>query len=322
LGGILVTAAMMDDVVGLIMVQVIIALGNKGTTNGFTIARPIIASLAFLLFLVLVCKSVPLFSRIVPERLKSRFSFHERSKYALVMHSAVLFGFVVGGSYAGLSPLFAAFLAGIFSSYLAPTSAEYIFEKYYDQVTQRMLAPFFFASIGFVIPVKSLWAAGLVWRGLIYSAIQFIAKGVVSFWLIIWGIRSRLRKKNAHKSMHQTSQSAMPQEEPLISSNGSLLLTSMILSFAMISRGEIGFLIASLAESRAVFSKDDSQGASELYLLSIWALFVCTILGPLGVGFAVRTFRKKSKVVSGISNQPQTEVKLSVLSRSDGLASS
>jgi Kef-type K+ transport system membrane component KefB len=237
--------------------------------------------------------------------LKLKSPLLERSQFAPILHSAILVGFVAGGSYGGLSPLFAAFLAGILSTYFAPTSANYNFVSYYEQVLQRVLAPFFFASIGFAIPIKSLWTFNLVWRGIIYSALQFIAKGIVCIWVVIWDVRAQKAQKvqardsRSHKEIHETGPSEMPQDVDFTSPVKSLIWTSMILSFAMISRGEIGFLIASLAESRDVFSREDSRRASELFLLTIWALFICTILGPLGVGLTVRRIKGNPIVALG-----------------------
>lgn len=60
----------------------------------------------------------------------------------------------------------------------------------------------------------------------------------------------------------------------------------------MVARGEIGYLIASLAETDGIFSSSSSQqqngGSSELYLVVIWAITLCTIIGPICVGTLVK----------------------------------
>ena len=65
------------------------------------------------------------------------------------------------------------------------------------------------------------------------------------------------------------------------------LYPASILGLAMVARGEIGFLVASLAESDGIFAHDN-KGGSEMYLVVIWAITVCTILGPLCVGALVK----------------------------------
>ncbi|RMZ90795.1 hypothetical protein DV736_g1977, partial [Chaetothyriales sp. CBS 134916] len=56
------------------------------------------------------------------------------------------------------------------------TSGISIFERYYAQSLQRILKPFFFASIGFSIPIKRMFNGGIIWRGIVYSILMFLAK--------------------------------------------------------------------------------------------------------------------------------------------------
>lgn len=65
------------------------------------------------------------------------------------------------------------------------------------------------------------------------------------------------------------------------------LYPASILALAMTARGEIGYLIASLAESNGIFG-DTSQGSSETYLVVVWAISLCTLVGPIAVGTLVK----------------------------------
>lgn len=58
----------------------------------------------------------------------------------------------------------------------------------------------------------------------------------------------------------------------------------------MCSRGEIGFLISGVAESKGIFAStsDVSTDSSDIFLVVTWAIVLCTIIGPLGVGLSVR----------------------------------
>jgi len=62
----------------------------------------------------------------------------------------------------------------------------------------------------------------------------------------------------------------------------------------MTARGEIGFLIASLAETTGLFasSSTTNAGSSEIYLVVTWAIVLCTIIGPLSVGTLVKRVRR------------------------------
>ncbi len=72
----------------------------------------------------------------------------------------------------------------------------------------------------------------------------------------------------------------------------------MLVGFAMISRGEIGFLIASLSQSSGTLAlqqrgdeKDTLSSGEDVFLVIVWAVVICTIVGPIGVGILVRRLR-------------------------------
>ena len=63
------------------------------------------------------------------------------------------------------------------------------------------------------------------------------------------------------------------------------------------ARGEIGFLIVALAESTGIFASRDESATredygSEIYLVAIWAISLCTVIGPVTVGSLVRRVKK------------------------------
>lgn len=72
---------------------------------------------------------------------------------------------------------------------------------------------------------------------------------------------------------------------------------ALLVAFAMVARGEIGFLIASLSQSSGTLTlrwKESSEkiaSGEEIFLVIIWAVVICTIVGPLGVGIIVRRMR-------------------------------
>jgi hypothetical protein len=68
-----------------------------------------------------------------------------------------------------------------------------------------------------------------------------------------------------------------------------------ILGLAMVARGEVGYLIASIAESQGIFSNKSSDGPSEAYLVVIWAISLCTLIGPIMVGTLVKRVKKLQK---------------------------
>jgi len=240
---------------------------------------------------------------------------------------------VAAASYAGASVLFAAFLAGAAVTWWDDVrtggraeprvSGVRVFETYYSSVNRRLLAPFFFASIGFSIPIRQMFAATTVWKGLVYSLLMLIAKLATGVWLLPASpvpttLSQRLRelRKLGFASVPAAAPptSCRPQgvlqrtpapaaAEPKSSETASpatvaaenpkppkSLYPAAILGLAMVARGEVGFLIASVAQSSGIF--DSSEG---LYLIVVWAAMVCTIAGPLGVGTLVRRVKALKK---------------------------
>ena len=56
---------------------------------------------------------------------------------------------------------------------------------------------------------------------------------------------------------------------------------ALIVGLSMVSRGEIGFLIANIAFSTNVLT-------SKAFIVTIWAILLNTILGPIAVGLMVK----------------------------------
>ena len=67
-----------------------------------------------------------------------------------------------------------------------------------------------------------------------------------------------------------------------------------ILGFAMVSRGEISYIIAAVAQSQGVFSSG-SESSSTIFLVVIWAATVCTFVGPVVVGLLVKRLKLSEK---------------------------
>lgn len=117
LGVVLTSAAMMDDVVGLIMVQVVSNLGD-GAFNAITVVRPVLVSLGLAVLVPVLCRFLvkPITLKLNTIRKANRQSkldnYLRHRHTAFVIHSLLLFGLVVGGAFAGTSSLLAAYIAG------------------------------------------------------------------------------------------------------------------------------------------------------------------------------------------------------------------
>ncbi|MCJ1306745.1 hypothetical protein MMC25_000388 [Agyrium rufum] len=218
LGTVLASAAILDDVVGFVMVQVISNLGRASHSTGVstafsyvTIVRPVGVALAFALVLPLTCCFVVLPCTLwmndhckarngnSTSTLLKRLLDYEHPLF--VVHIGLLLALVTGASFAGTSNLFVAYLAGAIISWWdsevphrdvyasktegssSRTSME-TYRAYLGEVVDRILKPFFFASIGFSVPIRQMFAGRVVWRGIVYSILMASGKLICGMWLL------------------------------------------------------------------------------------------------------------------------------------------
>lgn len=420
LGVVLTSAAMLDDVIGLVMVQVISNLGgSEASVDAVTIVRPVLVSVAFAAVAIVVCRFAIKPATVILNNWRATHGDTRLNKLlaqkatALVLHTGLLIALVIVSSYAGTSNLFAAYIAGaaigwwdsevphprkppdqgrhlateqkptdsdehvrppgengpttvsrsrsksaLASEACLSCSGSAIFEHYYHPVVHRVLQPFFFASIGFSIPITRMFTGSIIWKGVVYSILMATAKLMCGLWLVqfpgvvVW-LRSMMKscvldesnpsqpspaptegrgQTTPQADQGEHSSSSVTPTSPIspgsrtsnrgdnitlpTSTQGRVsearspntipgppkpisLYPASILGLAMVPRGEIGFLISSVAWSNGVFSGSQASGESEVFLIVTWAIFLCTIFGPLCVGLMVRRVRKlESQAIS------------------------
>lgn len=400
LGVVLTSAAMMDDVVGLVMVQVISSLGDGANISATTVVRPVLVSIAFAVVAPLLCafiiKPIALWlqrnlASSGSDRLKEVLM---SPKAKFVFDTAVLLMLVTGSTYAGTSNLFAAYLAGAAITWLdgvmedgrvgtqtqnqrpqhvpaEPTRTStartssithstrstsqaqeshdnsgitgiYVYDTYFKPAVESILKPFFFASIGFSIPITRMFGGSTVWKGFVYAALMIFAKLLCGLALVriasmsplksyiksIWPTKKRPQKGGKALKQAKGARGSVPLETiPATARNASAssafeaptggeprstsecntanmsrkrnvppaarsLYPSLMLGSAMVARGEIGFLISSVAESTGVFGAATDGGSSELFLVVTWAILICTLIGPVSIGLLVRRVKR------------------------------
>jgi Kef-type K+ transport system membrane component KefB len=176
IGVILVGAAMMDDVVGLVMVNIVTTLG-KGGNGGWPIARPIAASFGLLLVTLALCHYVlrPIWCSILgvmhgglqldapansKPTLRNKITklIHDIPCLSFILSTLLLISFVTIASFIDASVLFAAFTAGGVVSFLwsmrheqqneqeSDNGAVKMYGEYYKPAMDYILVPFFFVS--------------------------------------------------------------------------------------------------------------------------------------------------------------------------------
>src|ERR1700760_4486013 len=119
LGVVLTGAAMMDDVVGLVMVQVVSNLGRAGNDiSPAIVIRPILVSLGFAVITPLVCAfAVKPLTEAINKRRKADPNGRLdkllcKRQTAFLIETLILIGLITASSYSGSSNLFASYIAG------------------------------------------------------------------------------------------------------------------------------------------------------------------------------------------------------------------
>ncbi|PRP89080.1 hypothetical protein PROFUN_01800 [Planoprotostelium fungivorum] len=282
MGTALVSAALIDDIIGLILAQTVHGLGDHHVSLAWTISRPLLASFVLLLvtWFLLRFLFVPHTARL--------FHFARVPKpynewIATVILFSTLVFFLAASSYGGTSNLLGAFLAGISISMVESslktdeTDKEiilpsHVFDRVLLPLQELVLAPLFFATIGFAVPIRKMFQGTVLWRGLVYTFLMLFAKFVSSLCLVAWHhLENKYRPNALPQSETQT------REEQL---EASCIFPVLIVGFSMVTRGEIGLLIANLAYPGTL--------DQDLFIITVWAVLLCTIVGPLVVGVIVK----------------------------------
>ncbi|KAG6887203.1 hypothetical protein C0992_000118, partial [Termitomyces sp. T32_za158] len=294
-GIILSSAAMLDDVVGLVLIAITKSLGSSGEGEGegqhrqsigSAIARPVAASVGSVVVLAILLWALRL---ILPPIRQHTHSWRRRHSPAsgLASQLLTLYAAVALGTYAGTSPLFMAFLAGVLvaCSSESPHASGALHQRYLQQIQDYILLPFFFASIGFAVPIREMFAPRVVWKGIVYTALMVSAKFLTGAWILLSSesFAGKATSTSTTTTANVTTNNARPVQAPDITRTKAALLVG----FAMVARGEVAFLIASIAQSAGIFAN------SEIYAVIVWAAVLCTVVGPIGTGVVVKAMASR-----------------------------
>ncbi|KAI0643587.1 Sodium/hydrogen exchanger [Trametes meyenii] len=328
IGTVLISAAIIDDVIGLVIAAVIPALATIDSNSSqsgnsslaWTIIRPLLSS-------VLIAIIAPLIARFV---LRPLFWFRGVGElwagagWGTVTHADAFKLFLMIGTvsvmaaisyYTGTSVLYGAYVAGLILTYIAQPpsppadlradvqshanraealSFEASFARTMGPMQNFVLLPLFFASIGFAVPFLDLWDPMIIWRGIVYSILMLLAKLAVGLPILLHGpfINEQIPARVS------TSLTCVPayedQSSPAVTRPTFSVSTpaAVFMGVAMVARGEIGLLIAQLARGNEA-SGEPGLLSTEPFLLCIWAILLCTLVGPVSLGYIVKRWGAK-----------------------------
>lgn len=174
-GTIIVSAAIIDDVLGIIVLALALSLTGAGTTspvlqainpNGYGIIS-VLWILAFFVFAIGVGVGISKLFKIIEKK-----SPHTRRIPILSIAVCMLYAFVAEKVF-GVADITGAFMAGLILSVNHP-SAEYV-DRRVSISSYTMFAPIFFASIGIKITLNG-FGLDILWFALSFVAVAIISK--------------------------------------------------------------------------------------------------------------------------------------------------
>jgi Kef-type K+ transport system membrane component KefB len=135
-----------------------------------------------------------------------------------------------------------------------------------------------------------MFTGSIIWRGIVYAVMMTAAKASVGVVLYCDHCnRTCLRKKNSPPARRL---------EDIENAHSAPHSQAIMIAFAMVARGEIGFLIASLSQSSGTLTLQqngvtvESSTGEDVFLVIVWAVMLCTIIGPVMVGIIIRRYAR------------------------------
>ena len=265
LGALVCVAAMVDDVLSLVILAVI-SEGLRGETSGasddaadssdamasksnaasaLAVAKPALVSVAVVAVAALSLRAVP----AVMRRATPNMPRAQRPAFFLAAMLALPLASTVAAGAAGSTHLLGAFAGGMaFASVDGAADAWAANER-----THAWLYSVFFLSVGFRIPLRDVFEAAGFGLGIGYAAPAVLGKLVTGF----VGSGGDVRK-------------------------------ALVVGWAMVGRGELGFVMAQSALENGLI-------AERPYVACVWALLIATLMSPVFVRGALLRWKRRHR---------------------------
>ncbi len=172
---IILGAAVIDDILGLIVLAIVSGIAQTGTVETGVVVRLIVISTVFV---GLAMAAVPLVRRVPFDRIPFQSPYGTAVVFALGM-AALAKGI-------GLAPIVGAFLAGMIMAEVAE-------EQGLSQPVHALegfLAPIFFAYMGILLDLKALGSSEVIVAGLIVGLIAIVGKLVTFVPALTQGLKN------------------------------------------------------------------------------------------------------------------------------------
>ncbi len=174
---IILGAAVIDDILGLIVLAIVSGIAETGTVETGVVVRLILISTVFV---GLAMAAVPLVRRVPFDRLPFQSAYGTAIIVAL--------GMATLAKSIGLAPIVGAFLAGMIMAEVAEEQG--LTEPVH--ALEAFLAPIFFAYMGILLDLKALGSGDVIKAGLIVGVIAILGKLVTFLPALTQGLKNAI----------------------------------------------------------------------------------------------------------------------------------
>jgi len=254
-GQMIVSAAVIDDMIALVVLSQLEALVGEITVSGILI--PVVSALLFLIVGGYVCVFIlPVW---IDRFILSRFKEEHHSKIEMAIMFVMLLALMPATYYAKASYLMGSFLAGL--TFCSSDGLHHLFVRQFKRVLQWLMRIFFAASIGFQVPIKDFADPTVIWQGLVFC---FALAGKIAVGFMVPNFTTVRRFTGNH------------------------LRDCLITGFSMAAEGEFAFVIA-------VFSVDAGLIDKDLYASVVLAVLISTIIPPFCLRFTIGYYNRRGE---------------------------
>lgn len=255
-GQLIVSAAVIDDMIALIILSLLSALAGPVSVADLVI--PVVSAFLFLgLGGYIALTWFPrLFHRYVLAKVRAE---EKRAPIELAVMLGLLLGLMPATYYARASFLMGAFLAGL--AFCRSNDLHHIFVRQFKRLLQWLMRIFFAASIGFQVPIRNFGDGTVIWQGLVFC-VALLGKIFTGF--IVPNFNQTQRFTDVH------------------------LRDCLVTGFSMAAEGEFAFVIA-------VFAVDSGIISINLYASIVLAVLLSTIIPPFALRFTISHYNKKAE---------------------------
>lgn len=254
-GQLIVSAAVIDDMIALVVLSMLETIVGEITVVGILI--PIISACLWLALggYIAIFIAPKLISRFI----LLKFSDDHHDKIELATMFALLLVLLPATHYTKASYLMGSFLAGL--PFCSSEGLHHIFVRQFKRLLQWLMRIFFSASIGFQVPIKDFGDPSVIWQGLVFC---LALTGKIGVGFLVPNFTQGRRFTGNH------------------------LRDCLVTGFSMAAEGEFAFVIA-------VFGVDVGLIDPDLYASVVLAVLISTIIPPFCLRFTISYYNKKGE---------------------------